>query len=440
VLGKRHEQPRADQSKVIGRTFSASQPKRRPTLPLALICLLTAWCASAHAINADQPATQDAAQAPAPAAASVYGPSDAHNPSMNDWLAFLPPAIRDGLDVHVWGWAGYLHDSQPDYGDYWTGELALDITKSLSDRLAISADVNFIDDNNHVFGQIEQAFGTLVLFPDAQTLLTVGKFNANFGVEPRDYWNRLTGTTGLLFGAQPQDLLGIMLTQSLGETGIKFRPFIVDDFQGRSNFDQPPSAGLTIEYKPNPDLTFAVTNWVGPGFVSTAAGNDAVNNNNDNNNNNYWSYYPSPYASGDDFYSSAVVAENWLGPDLNANRGGTLYFVEGRATWQPRPDLTLAVEALLATTNSSSGPANWSGAMVLANYDFTDRLRGFGRWSFLNDPQGLVTGIDQRRNELSGGLGFTFVRNLELRLEYRHDFARGTNDVDSVSANLSFGF
>ena len=35
------------------------------------------------------------------------------------------------------------------------------------------------------------------------TIFTVGKFNAPFGIERRDFWDRLTGSTSLLFHALP---------------------------------------------------------------------------------------------------------------------------------------------------------------------------------------------------------------------------------------------
>src|SRR5439155_12656340 len=114
--------------------------------------------------------------------------------------------------------------------------------------------------NGNNRADLEQGFVSMRLFDDAGTLLTIGKFNANFGVEPRDFWDRRTGTTSLLFSAQPQDLIGVMVTQPIGDTGLTLRPFVSADFQGGWNFDQTPSAGLMAEYKPNKDLSFAVTN------------------------------------------------------------------------------------------------------------------------------------------------------------------------------------
>ena len=134
-----------------------------------------------------------------------------------------------------------------------------------------------------------------------------------------------------------------------------------------------------------------------------------------------------------------MIAGNWLGPDLVARRGGTLYFLDLKATWLATPDLTIEGEGLFGTTGSSSGRASWGGLMLLANYDLTDRWRIFGRWSFLNDADGIVTGNIGRRHELSAGAAFQVIHNVEIRAEYRHDFSSATDDVDTISMHLSFG-
>src|SRR5262249_17782623 len=148
------------------------------------------------------------------------------------------------------------------------------------------------------------------------TLLTVGKFNANFGAEQRNEWDRLTGTTSLLFGAQPQDLVGIMLTQPLGDGDVTLRPFVTTQFKGEAEFDGRPSGGLAVAYRPNENFGLEFANWIGPGFVSE--GDEA-----------------------EDEYTTVEYTENWYGPNLHADHGGTLYFADLNARWLPRPDVTL---------------------------------------------------------------------------------------------------
>ena len=212
----------------------------------------------------------------------------------------LPPALSDGLDVEGWGWVSDLQNNSHPRSNYHDLLLSLEITKSFQQRVAITAEGNFIDADGYGRVELEQGFVSALLSTQTQTMLTVGKFNANFGVEPRDFWNRRTGTTSLLFGAQPQDLIGLMVTQPVGDTGVTLRPFMSADFQGAYNFDQPPAGGLMVEYQPKKELDLALTNWVGPGLVLDGG-----------------RPLRPPYPSGGYGYDGAAVVENWQGPNLS---------------------------------------------------------------------------------------------------------------------------
>ena len=128
--------------------------------------------------------------------------------------------------MNFWGWFGYLADDQDVNSTYWDIELAAAVTKTFNQRVTISAQGNFIDADKIVYGQLEQCYVSALLSDRTRTLLTVGKFNTNFGLEPRDFWDRTTGTTSLLFGAQPQDMVGFMVSQPLGDSGVTLRPFM----------------------------------------------------------------------------------------------------------------------------------------------------------------------------------------------------------------------
>lgn len=353
----------------------------------------------------------------------------------------LPPAIAESLDVNVWGWLSYAHSNSEYHSSYWDADISLGATKRFGDRVAVSANMHFIDADDSKRGWLEQAFVTVKLSERAETLLTVGKFNALFGVEPRNAWDRLGGTTSLLFGAEPQDLLGVMITQPIGSTGLTLKPFVVTGFQGRSDLNEPPSAGLLIQYHPTHEWAFSLTNWVGPGFVSEYDESDSDSDSEYADARHTRIRRADDEAEDDDeSYNRSYALANWTGPDLEADRGGTLYFLDGTATWLPRPDLTLAAEGLLAAGGPSAGRLAWWGVLVLGNYDITDRWRLFARWSFLNDIDGMVSGIVQRRHEISAGVGFQVIRGTELRGEYRHDFSDADGNLDTVSVHLTFAY
>lgn len=357
--------------------------------------------------------------------AGGYGGEDVASVRPLQWLANqLPPSISDGLDVEGWVWVSDLQNNAHPSNNYFDTVLSLAATKSFEQRVAVTVQGNLIDADGFWRAELEQGFASALLSERAQTILTVGKFNANFGVEARDFWDRRTGTTSLLFNAEPQDLIGVMLTQPVGETGVKLRPFLSADFQGAYNFEQSPGGGIMVEYQPNRDLNLAVTNWVGPGFVMH--GGQPLR-------------HPFPQDSyGDD---GASVVENWQGPNLYAERGGTLYFVDAKATWRPRRDLTLSAQYLLGTTGTSGGgQVGWHGWLVLADYSVTDRLHIFGRWSALDDSDWLINEIYQKNQEVSGGAGYAFRDGVEVRVEYRHDFSNVTPDFDSVSIHLTMAF
>ena len=342
-------------------------------------------------------------------------------PFKDQLLHMLPPSVSDNMELDLWGWIGDLNTSEGN--NYWDAELSVGITKSFDQRLTLSAQGNFIGANGVSRAELEQGYASALLSEQSQSLLTIGKFNANFGVEARDFWNRTTGTTSLLFGAQPQDLVGAMLTLPIGDSGVKVRPFISADFQGSFYFDQPPSAGVMVEYRPNQDWSLALTNWVGPGFV--LFGGEPLH---------------SPYNQGAYGTAPDSVVENWQGPNLFAQRDGTLYFVEAKAVWRMFPDLTLSTEYLRGTTWSSIGQCGWEGWMALVDYDITNRLHVYGRFSYLNDPDWLITGFFQTARETSAGFGYDIVDNVEFRAEYRHDFSNANPDIDIVSVHLTFTY
>jgi hypothetical protein len=350
-----------------------------------------------------------------------WSSSEAEDLSLKEeFLRWLPPAVSEDLEIDAWAWLGALH--QPEHDDYWDADLSLAVTKSFDQKVAITAQGDVLGANGDWRAELRQGYISTRLSNKVDAIFTIGKFNANFGVEPRDFWNRSTGTTSLLFGAQPQDIVGMMLTYPLGDD-IKLRPFISADFQGDYNFDQSPAAGIRIDYQPHADWMISLTQWVGPGFV--LMGGRPLD---------------PPYPlEGYGEHPEEVIA-NWQGPHLMAEQAGTLYFVDANATWRVFPDLTLAGEFLLGTTNSSSGTWGWHGWMGLARFDVTDHLHAFGRFCYLDDPDWLITGFFQTRREVSCGFGYEILDDVEIRGEYRHDFSNAYDDVDTLSIHLTLTY
>ncbi len=379
-----------------------------------------------------RPALLAAALATAAHAQQTPTPSPAPSPEVPEETSWrptdqlvhaLPDSVSNGLDLEGWIWLGVLKNNQDHNNAPWDAEVSFSATKSFAQRVALTAQVNLIDANDYKRFELEQAFVTVKPFESQSTLLTVGKFNADFGVEGRDFWERTSGTPSLLFAAQPQDLVGAMITQPIGDTGFQIRPFVSTDFQGQLTFDQAPAAGMTVRYSKDARFEAAVTGWLGPGFV-LRGGRPLT----------------PPFPQGAYGADPGAAAENWMGPNLAAQSGSTVRFVEPMLVWRPRADLAISAEYVFATTGTRRGAWGWNGWMTQIDYEVTDRLHSYARFSNLDDSDWIITGIFQVRREVSVGLGYHIFDDLEIRGELRHDFSDVTPDFNAASIHLTARF
>jgi len=293
----------------------------------------------------------------------------------------------NGFVWTFWGWVSYFNSPQADISTFRGYEAEIDVTKSFSGCVAASADIDFYDTNEYYnFVQsgaatphIEQLFLSVML-PETDTICTFGKFNTPFGIEPRDFWNRVTGTVSLLFPARPEDLTGVMITQPFPDYNLVVRPMVVNGFNQNIDVNQQPSVALMVEYKPWECLSMAVTNWYG--------------------------------------------AENY---DDNHDH---LYFIDGQVKWCVNCRTKLQAECLFARTESPWGVFRWSGAVVIGTYDWNEKIRLFAQWSMLDDPQWWLTPVSQEIQEFNIGFSYFLHPHVEIRTEYRHDIShRAPGDV-----------
>lgn len=295
----------------------------------------------------------------------------------------------DGLDITFWGWISYLYSDNDNESTFWAWEVEMDVTKTFTPRIAAGFDIDFVDEEDDTEVEIEQLFLSTIVLPEHETVLTMGKFNAPFGVEARDFWDRWGGSTSLLFRRVPRDLTGIIVTQPIADTGITLQPMLINGIDDDLDVNSTPSGGLVAAWQPCESLRVAWTNIYGPEMAD------------DNENNQYLTLLEAEY-------------------DVN-------------------PALSVAAEFLYATTETDTGSMDWYGAAAFANYDVNARWRVFGRWSYLNDRDGYLTGSPGDSQEIGVGVGIYIHPLVELRAEYRHDFVDGDDD-DSVLTHATFGF
>ena len=293
----------------------------------------------------------------------------------------------DDFEMTFWVWLSYIYRDQPPRSTFWAWEVELSVTKVFTDAIAATFDIDVIDTSNGARVELEQAFLSLLVWREHATVLTLGKFNAPFGIEPRDFWDRLAGSTSLLFRAQPQDLTGVMLTQPVGP--VTLQGFAVNGFDQNLANNHQPSVGLVTAWEPHQDVHLAVTH--------------------------YW------------------------GPEMDDRVGDKLYLIVAEANWYLTPRLSLAGQYLWGSTASPAGRQTWAGGAGIINVDLSQRWRAFGRWSYLDDRDGFVSG-PRRQQEFGLGAAFYLLPELEFRTEYRRDWLNPGANRHSVFAHVTYGF
>jgi hypothetical protein len=303
----------------------------------------------------------------------------------------------EGLQFGFWGWLGYEATPQEREASFYAYEAELDVTKSFSDRIAASADIDFYDTNHGAEVGLDQLFISF-LFPEwNDAIFTAGKFNAPYGIERRQFWQRETGSVSLLFNAQPEDLTGVTLTNRWDNTNLTFHTFVVNGFDVDPDNNQQPSIGMMVEYRPTKCLTLALTNWWGPEL-----------------------------------------------PNDNADK---MFFTEAQAVWQVTPKLSVSGEFLYGVSQIPGDHANWTGFLVIVDQHlWCDKWRVFLQYSDLNDPYGFVSDEPQHAREGNAGLAWRIDPHVELLAEYRHDIGQDfygwgpvSDQSDTVSVDLTFG-
>ncbi len=295
-----------------------------------------------------------------------------------------------GLQWEFWGWLSYSRIPQQDFSSFWAYEFEVGVSRSITQQIAATAQIDFMDiPGREVF--MEQLYLSFLLPNYQETILTVGKFNSPFGVEPRDFWNRVSASRSLLFRRQPQDLIGAMITHPIADKRIILRPMLVSGLvnTGFDNNEQP-SLAMMVEFRPHEHFSLAGTYW--------------------------------------------------HGPEMDQRVGDKLYFVDVQATWYLTQCLSLAGEYLQGATESDAGSLDWRGFLALTNWDWNEKFRMFAQYSLFDDRDGFQTGVAESRQQASIGFGWYIYSLVEVRGEYRHDDRPVTGDSENWDLHLTFGF
>lgn len=89
-----------------------------------------------------------------------------------------------------------------------------------------------------------------------------------------------------------------------------------------------------------------------------------------------------------------------------------------------------ALQTKAALPNGDIAKAVWQGIAVYANYKFDENWRTSVRVESFDDQDGYRTGVSQHWNEATITVGYSPIKNLEIRAEARRDFSNHHVFVD----------
>lgn len=87
-------------------------------------------------------------------------------------------------------------------------------------------------------------------------------------------------------------------------------------------------------------------------------------------------------------------------------------------------------------SNNANGNASWSGIAGYLNHQLNDDWRYSLRGEAFDDKNGYLTGIEQILKEVTFTIGYSPLKNLELRAETRRDFSNHYSYQNKDSLNL----
>lgn len=133
-----------------------------------------------------------------------------------------------------------------------------------------------------------------------------------------------------------------------------------------------------------------------------------------------------------------------VGGLVNTGPEGTRNLFDGVATFNATDKLTLILNFDYGTqanastvTPSGASTAKWSGLAGYANYQIDDNWKISLRGEYFHDRSGYRTGLVQKWKEATLTLGYTPIKNLELRGEIRGDRSNVPAFIDSDSVGAS---
>ncbi len=245
-----------------------------------------------------------------------------------------------------------------------------------------------------------QAYGTYVFPAGSGLTVDFGKFYSALGIENNYAYDEINYSRSFYFAFLPAYHMGFRTTYNIGAR-LSVQHWLVNGANQTEDFNGYKSNAFLFTIKPAKTVSWNVNYYFGRESRDvTPAFNPGL---------------PSlPTQPG-------LSVTPTPGPKLN----GRTHIIDTYASWSPNDKVTLAGEFDHVVSRLLTGgpPSHVIGGAGYAQYHFSPKFTLAGRFEYLQDHGGLLSGITQDLKEHTLTATYQPVDGVQLRLEYRRDFS-----------------
>ena len=250
-----------------------------------------------------------------------------------------------------------------------------------------------------VYRNVFQAYGTYIIPLGSGLTVDFGKWASSLGIENNYTQDQMNYSRSYWFDFLPFYHMGARLSYQLTKN-IGLNYWVTNGTQQIEPFNNFKDQFFGLSIQPNSKLSWNVNYYLGQEHPDvTLLPNSTL---------------PGlPTLQGEPFVPIPNPAK------------GKLHIFDSYATWQARPNLTLALEAdyVIQRLYTNSFPDRTWGGAGYARYQISPRLAVAARAEYLSDQGGLFSGMTQALKETTVTLEQKMLEGFLLREEWRRDFS-----------------
>ena len=270
-------------------------------------------------------------------------------------------------------------------------QVEVDIEKSFSDRASVRADIEYLNDGQGGFGfDLEQGYVAWNAGGNWKWEFSFGKFNAPIGFESVDPIGMYQYSFGLLSAyCIPGNLTGVMVSLAAPKL-VKWSLYAVNGWDVNTDNNKDKTLGTHFAFNPMDNLSFGL---------------------------------------------SAIT-----GPELEDNNSSSRTVLDYNITYNPLSFWMVGGEFNMgweSKTLADNGTAQWSGFLLMNNFQVTQRVGMTWRFDYLNDRDGSRTATPQELKAFCISPSVKIADGLIGLFEVRYDWSdcESFADADGVARN-----